>query len=180
MQRLAISCVFGIMSFGIDVIGNLQNKLLPVMSFKSTLSQVKRIKKGEYVGYKLSWQAPRDGLYGIIPVGYADGYDFMLSNKAVVEIAGHTAPIIGRISMDMSTVDLSSIPDVMPDEELCLLGGKSKETRAENLSALYDGSAYELLCQVGRRAKRYYLMKEQVLSQCAACASGLHRQRLCR
>lgn len=154
---------FGIMSFGIDVIGDLQDNLLPVMSFKSTLSQVKRIKKGEYVGYKLSWQAPRDGLYGIIPVGYADGYDFMLSNKAVVEIAGHTAPIIGRISMDMSTVDLSSIPDVMPDEELCLLGGKSKETRAENLSALYDGSAYELLCQVGRRAKRYYLMKEQVL-----------------
>ncbi|MCB5234715.1 MAG: alanine racemase [Candidatus Cloacimonetes bacterium] len=154
---------FGIMSFGIDVIGNLQDKLLPVMSFKSTLTQVKRIKKGEYVGYKLSWQAQQDGLYGIIPVGYADGYDFMLSNKAVVEIVGKTCPIIGRISMDMSTVDLSTLPNVLPDEELCLLGGKCKETRAENLSALYGGSPYELLCQVGRRAKRYYLMKEQVL-----------------
>lgn len=154
---------FGILSFGVDTTGEFSDKLKPVMTFKSTLSQIKEIKKGEYVGYNQSYKAAQDGLYGIIPVGYADGYDFMLSNRGFVEYKGQLSKVIGKVSMDMITMEIDPALSPCTDDIVILLGGAKPETRAENLAALYNGSAYELLCQVGRRARRFYLYEDKLL-----------------
>lgn len=154
----------GILSYGIYTHHDQKAKikLRPVMSFISHLAQIKEIKAGEGLGYQLSWKAREDTLFGIIPVGYADGYDFLLSNRGVAMIGGQICPVIGRVSMDMICVDLSGYKDAQTGDEVILMGQGVEALRAEHLVASYSGSAYELLCQVGRRAKRYYVQRGAV------------------
>lgn len=156
----------GILSYGIKTneITQAALDLKPVMTFKANLSQIKRIGRGEPIGYNLSWKAQRDSVYGILPIGYADGYEYLLGNKASVLLRNQLCPVIGRISMDMITVDLTDIPEAGIGDEVTLLGDSVPDLRAEQLSSLYGGSAYELLCQVGRRAKRYYFQDQQLES----------------
>ncbi len=137
--------------------------LTPVMTFKTILSQIKNIRQGESVGYNRSWIAEKDGLYGILPIGYADGYDFLLSNRGSVRLQNKLCKVIGRISMDMICIDLSEVESAQIGDVACLLGGSDPETRAENLVASYQGNPYELLCQVGRRAKRFYFRDGHLL-----------------
>jgi len=148
----------GILSFGINTMGEHPpvQDLKPVMTFKSIISQIKRIAQGESVGYNRDWHASEDTIYGIIPIGYADGYDFLLSNKGQVLCKNRLYPVIGRISMDMITVGLGSSSKVRPGDEVTLLGAGHPSIRAEQLAILYKGSPYELTCQIGRRARRYY------------------------
>ncbi len=149
----------GIMSYGIYTHPDQKQrvKLKPVMSFKSAVAQIKRIPAGASVGYNRSWIAQRDTVYAVIPVGYADGYDFLLSNRGQVALNQKTCPVIGRVSMDMICVDATDAGDLEIGDEAVLLGGNLEKLRAENLVQSYQGSSYELLCQVGRRAKRHYL-----------------------
>lgn len=157
----------GIMSYGVytDAAQYQELNLKSVMTFKSALAQIKDIKKGEFVGYNKTWKAPREGRYGIIPVGYADGYDFLLSNRGIVSVNGQICKVIGKVSMDMVTIDLSSIGTAKTGDEVIMMGGSANLLRAEQLAAKYKGSAYELLCQVGRRARRYYFDKGRLISQ---------------
>lgn len=156
----------GIMSYGIYTNSKQYNylNLKSVMTFKSTIAQIKKLCIDDYIGYNKTWQATQDGLYGIIPIGYADGYDFLLSNKGAVAVNGQICRVIGRVSMDMITVDMSSIPRPDIGNEVILMGGGSNMLRAEQLASKYNGSAYELLCQVGRRAKRYYYSEGKLVS----------------
>jgi alanine racemase len=156
----------GIMSYGVytDPLQYQTIDLKSVMTFKSSVAQVKEIKKGERVGYNLTWKAAQDGQYGIIPIGYADGYDFLLSNAGIVKINDQICPVIGKVSMDIITVDLSHIPEVKAGAEVVLMGGGANLLRAEQLTRKYHGSPYELLCQIGRRAKRYYYSKGKLVA----------------
>ncbi len=151
-------CRLGILSYGIYTHPSQLKKitLKPVMTFKSTVSQLKEVPAGATVGYNRSWQASRPTRIAVIPVGYADGYDFLLSNRGTIALKGALCPVIGRVSMDLICVDATDAKDVRLGDEVVLLGNSAPELRAENLAASYGGSAYELLCQVGRRAKRYY------------------------
>jgi alanine racemase len=157
----------GIMSYGVytDPSQYEHLKLKSVMTFKSTLAHIKDFRKGECVGYNCTWKASRDGKYGIIPIGYADGYDFLLSNLGIVSIRGQICNVIGKVSMDMITVDLTSIAEADIGDEVILMGGGTNLLRAEHLTFKYKGSAYELLCQIGRRAKRYYFNQGKLVSQ---------------
>jgi alanine racemase len=159
-------CRLGILSYGVYTHPSQRDmiKLKPVMTFKSTLSQIKTITKGSFVGYNLTWQARRATRYAVIPVGYADGYDFLLSNKGFVSIKDRLCPVIGKVSMDMICVDVTDISDAKTGDEVILLGGNKEELRAENLTSLYQGSAYELLCQVGRRARRFYYKNGKLIT----------------
>jgi alanine racemase len=138
----------GILSYGIythpDQVSRINLK--PVMTFISTLSLIKEIKQGEGLGYNLTWHAPRDGRYGIVPVGYADGYDYLLGNKALVQTPVGLSPVIGKVSMDMITIDLTDLPTVKEGDELILLGGSQSETRAESIAALTT-LCIRLLCR---------------------------------
>ncbi len=151
-------CRWGILSYGVYTHPGqaAQIALRPVMTFKSALAQLKTIPKGAGVGYNLSWTAARKTRCAIVPVGYADGYDFLLSNRGVVSLRGKLCPVIGRVSMDLLCVDATAVPAATLGDEVILLGNAEPELRAESLAARYQGSAYELLCQVGRRAKRHY------------------------
>lgn len=153
----------GIMAYGIQIPLQEDLGLQPVMTFKTTLSQIKHISKGESIGYNRSWIADKDCVYGILPIGYADGYDFMLSNNGVVWLDNVLCKVIGRISMDMICIDLSDIDKPKIGDVATLLGGSRLETRAENLVAKYGGNSYELLCQVGRRAKSYFFQNGKLI-----------------
>lgn len=155
----------GILSYGIYTDQGQRTKitLKPVMQFRSRVSLVKDIKKGDTCGYNRLWTAEQDTRYAIIPVGYADGYDYLLGNQAVVSIGDQLFPVIGKISMDMLTIDIGN-STVQVGDEVCLLGGSTPNTHVENLVASYNGSSYELLCQVGRRARRYFYLYGKLCS----------------
>lgn len=155
----------GLLSYGVYTDESIKNKiqLKPVMTFKSRLSHIKTAEQHESIGYNRTYQVNKSTRYGIIPVGYADGYDFLLSGKGMTEINQKICPVIGKISMDMIAVDLTECQEAEIGNTVILLGGENYQTSAETITELYHGSSYELLCQIGRRAKRYFLENDRVL-----------------
>ncbi len=155
----------GLLSYGIYSHESLCGKidLRPVMTFKSRISYISNAKKGESVGYNRTYFAQRDILYAIIPVGYADGYDYLLSNKGKVLINGKVCPVIGKVSMDMTAVDVTELDSVNTGDEVILFGDENPEIRIETLCKSFGGSAYEMLCQTGRRAKRFYMRGSDIV-----------------
>jgi len=148
----------GIMAYGfylVDLLRPVVN-LKPIMSFKSRVSHLGYAKAGDTIGYNRKYTVYSDTRYAIIPVGYADGYDFLLSNKGCVSIGGYICGILGKVSMDMLCVDITNADDVQLYDEVLLLGGDVPMLDAQRLSSLYGSHVYELLCQLGRRAQRYY------------------------
>ncbi|MEA2096606.1 MAG: alanine racemase, partial [Candidatus Cloacimonadota bacterium] len=148
----------GLLSYGIYSNTEMKDKvnLKPVMTFKSHITQIKSAKKDDSIGYNRTFMVPNDMNYAVLPVGYADGYDFLLSNKGKVVIKNNVCDIVGKISMDMIAVDISTVAEPEVGDEVILLGDDNENITAENLTSLYDGLSYELLSQIGRRAKRYY------------------------
>lgn len=136
--------------------------LKPVMSFKSNICRIKTAHKGDSVGYNRTFIAERETKYGIIPVGYADGYDYLLSNKGYVKIAEKLCPVIGKVSMDMISVDITDTPDIKTGDEVTLVNGG--DLKAEKITGLYNGLPYELMSQIGRRAKRYYRENGKIIA----------------
>lgn len=168
----------GLLSYGVYPDEKLKEKidLRPVMTFKSSICQIKTALRGETIGYNRSFTAQRNTRYAVIPVGYADGYDFLLSNRGKVQINYFSqkekervskpktalCPVIGRISMDMITVDVTEYSDIQNGDEVILLN--SGDLRSEKIVTLYDGLTYELLSQIGRRARRYYHRNNEIVA----------------
>lgn len=156
----------GLLSYGIYTDTSLCEKisLKPVMTFKSRVSSVNRVEKGESVGYNRTYIAQQETPYAIVPIGYADGYDYLLSNRGTLLIHQVPCPVIGKVSMDMTAVDISSVPEeVRPGDEVVVFGDEHPGVRVETLCKSYHGSPYELLCQTGRRARRFYLKDGDII-----------------
>lgn len=128
--------------------------IIPVMTVKSVVSLVKNIKKGDSVGYGLTFTAESDMRIATVSAGYADGYPRKLSNKGYVLINGQKANIIGRISMDQMTVDVTEIDNVKMGDEVILFG---KDLSVDVLATLTDTINYELICGISPRVKRVIL-----------------------
>ncbi len=156
----------GLLSYGVYTDNSLKKKinLKPVMNFKSRITQLKTAEKGESIGYNRTFITPDKMKYAILPVGYADGYDFMLSNKGKVLIKDELCDVLGKVSMDMIAVDVTELAEISVGDEVILLGDDHDSIRAESLTSLYSGSSYEILCQIGRRAKRYYKKNGKIIS----------------
>ena len=156
----------GLLSYGIYTDDYLKEKikLKPVMTFKSRISQIKFAEKDDAIGYNRTYISNKKIKYAILPIGYADGYDFLLSNKGKVLIQNKLCNVIGKVSMDMIAIDISDIPNAKIGEDVVLLGDENESIKAENLTKLYQGSSYEILCQIGRRAKRYYQENGEIIS----------------
>ncbi|MFC2075125.1 alanine racemase [Bdellovibrionota bacterium] len=134
-----------------------QVSLKPVMHYKTGIIGIKRVKKGESVGYGGTYRAPTDISMGILPVGYADGYNRLLSNKAEVLVGGRRVPVIGNVSMDLTTVDLSGVPDAKIGDEVVLFGTQGDEwVSAWELAQLCGTISYEVFCSVSPRVPRIY------------------------
>ena len=120
--------------------------LKPVMCWKTRIAQLKSLQAGEYVGYGRTFRCTRPTRLAILPVGYANGYDRGLSNKAHVLIRGKRAPVCGRVMMNMLTVDVSDIEDVAGAEEVVLLGIQGEESISAEMMAGWLGTInYEVV-----------------------------------
>jgi len=144
--------------------------LKPIITWTSRLVHTKWIETGTTVGYGRTWRAKRRTRVGLVPVGYADGYPVALSNKAVVRVqtsAGwQSAPVIGRVSMDQLTIDLTDVApvDVAVGAVVELIGDDaSSGNHLATLSRLANVQPYMLLCGLSSRIARVY--RNQVLPQ---------------
>lgn len=129
--------------------------LKPVLTWKTVISEIKEIPKGSYVGYDLTCRVTKKSRIAILPIGYWHGYDRGLGNIGEVLVKGRRARVLGRISMDMTTIDLTGIPNVRPGDEVVLLGSQGKDAIwADELAHLIGTSAYELLTRINPLIRR--------------------------
>ncbi len=127
--------------------------LEPVMSWKTYVAELKDLPPNWGVSYGRTFVTKRRTRVAVLPVGYADGYLRSLSNKAHVLIKGKKAPVIGRITMDWTMVDVTDLTDVKKGDEVLLFG---KGLGVEELAAQAGTIPYEITCLAGRRAKRVF------------------------
>lgn len=146
-------CRAGIVLYGLTPSADLKlpQDFIPVMSFKSVVSQVKEIREGDTVSYGRTFKAQRNMTVATVSAGYADGYSRLLSNRGYVLINGKRANIIGRVCMDQFCVDVTDIPNVKRDDEVLLFG---KDLPVEELAEAIGTINYELVCAVSSRVKR--------------------------
>ncbi len=152
----------GLMTYGIYPSQGIESKarLAPVMSFKTSVVLLKSFPPGHGIGYNSTFVTSRQTSIATIPVGYGDGYAFILSNQADALIRGRRAPIVGRISMDMCTVDVTHIPGCKVGDEVVLLGKQGREyISANEIAEKAKTISYEVLCALGKRAPRVFLQK---------------------
>ncbi len=100
--------------------------ITPILEWKTTIINIQHINEGQYVGYDRTFQANRPMRIACVPVGYFDGFDFRLYNQAEVKIDTHYARIVGRISMNLTTIDVTDIPYAQIGTEVSLMGNDSK------------------------------------------------------
>ncbi len=132
--------------------------LRPAVTLWARIARLAHLDVGDTVGYGRTYQAPGPRTIGLIPVGYADGYHRALSNRGFVLIAGRRAPVVGRVSMDQITVDVTDVPGVREGDPVVVAGGTDPEGPGfETLADLAGTIAYELLTHLGRRLPRVYL-----------------------
>jgi alanine racemase len=124
-------------------------ELTPVLSWKTRIVQIKNLPEGSFVGYGCTFRTTRKTLLGVLPVGYSDGYDRALGNRAHVLVRGKRAPVIGRICMNLSMVDLTDVPGVRLEEEVVLLGSSGQERISAETMAEWAGTInYEVVTRI--------------------------------
>jgi len=132
-------------------------KLKPVMEFAARVVHLDRKPAGTYIGYGRACRLDRDTTVAVVSAGYADGYDRRFSSRAVVTIGGKPAPVLGRVSMDLTTVDATAVGAVTPGDKAVLFSADPKAPNSvEKLAALIDTIPYTLVCGVSKRVDRIY------------------------
>ena len=152
----------GIMSYGIYPSPETRDKasLVPVMSFKTRVVLVKEFPEGYSIGYGRTFITRKQTRIATIPVGYGDGFAWLLSNQGEALIRGKRVPIAGRISMDICTLDVSPISECAVGDEVVLMGEQGGERiTADGIAAKVHSISYEILCALGKRAPRVFLHK---------------------
>jgi alanine racemase len=131
--------------------------LRPVMSLYSRIELLKQVSKGEKLGYGGTFETQRDSLIATLPIGYDDGYRRAFSNKSRVIVRGEFAPVVGRVSMDLTIIDVTDVPDVALDDRVTLLGKHGdRSIAAEDLGQLAGTISYEVTCGISNRVPRIY------------------------
>lgn len=136
-------------------------ELRPVMSLHSRIMLLKWVPRGETIGYGCTFEASRRSLIATVPIGYHDGYMRGLSNRAHVIVRGVYAPIAGRVSMDLTLIDVTDVPGVELQDQVTLLGWDRRHAelliRAEDLARIAGTLSYEVTCGIGERVPRTYI-----------------------
>jgi alanine racemase len=147
----------GIALYGADPLSDRKSAardLQPVMTMKSIVLAVNRHRQGDMIGYANTFTCSKDMEIAVIATGYADGYPRHKIDTAQVEIAGRLCDIVGRVSMDMITVDVSGLDNVGVGDEVTLFGVSPNVCDLADCSQMIP---YEILCNVGAHARREYL-----------------------
>ncbi|MCB9893707.1 MAG: alanine racemase [Planctomycetes bacterium] len=140
-----------------DAQGN-ADQLKPALELKSRILFIKEVPEGTPIGYSRTYYTPAPARIATLPVGYNDGYRTSLSNKAETLVRGVRCPVVGRVSMDYTTIDVSLVPDAAVGDEVTLIGrdGEDQISLAE-VAAWAEAIPYEILCGLGRRVARVYM-----------------------
>ncbi|NOY52444.1 MAG: alanine racemase [Deltaproteobacteria bacterium] len=149
----------GIMLYGIAPSEDfsLQEPLAPVLSWETRIIHLKEVPAGTPLSYGHTFVTGRPSRIATLPVGYADGYPRRLSNRAQVLLHGHRAPVVGRVTMDMTLIDVTGIHETALGDRVTLLGKDGgEEITAWELARWNDSIAYEILCGIRRRVPRIY------------------------
>ena len=140
-----------------DLEGRRRLDLKPVLTLRARLAAVRRLPAGMCIGYGCTYRLPREMTVGTVSAGYADGLPLALSNRGYLLINGYQCPVIGRISMDYTTVDLSQVPDARcGDEVICLGGTPPHAISVEDWANIKGTHSYDIICSFGSRVERVY------------------------
>lgn len=132
--------------------------LMPVMSLRSNILAVRNLPADSSVSYGSTFVTKRDSRIAVVPVGYADGYNRLFSNNAEMLVRGRRVPVIGRVCMDMTMLDVTDVADVMEGDEVMILGRQGQEMiTATELAGRLNTISYEILTSLGTRARKVYL-----------------------
>ena len=150
----------GIVLYGLkpDISNIIPEGIAPALTWKSVLSMVKPVHAGEYIGYGRTFKVERESVIATVATGYADGLSRHLSNKGFVMINGQRAPIVGRICMDQTLVDVTDIPDVAMGMHAILLGRSGQLLyNADDMAHDLGTIGYEVMCNITKRVQRFYV-----------------------
>ena len=130
----------------------------PAMTWKSVISLVKELEEGESISYGRSFITNRKSKIATVTTGYADGYNRHLSNRGFVMIKGQKAPIVGRICMDQTLVDVTDITDVKMGDVVILMGSDGTNSYdADDMANDLGSIGYEIICNISKRVQRFYV-----------------------
>ena len=132
--------------------------LKPALSWRTVVSEIKKVKKGESIGYDYTETFARDSKIAIIPIGYWHGFCRNLSSVSNVLIRGQEAKVMGRVSMDMIIVDVTDIENIEIGDVVTIIGkDQDKEISAQDFAQLSDTSWYEIITTINPLIKRIYI-----------------------
>jgi alanine racemase len=150
----------GILIYGLDPSEEAPRPLdfIPALSFKTQVASVKSVLAGTYIGYGCTFRTKRASRIAVLMVGYADGFRRTLSNCGEVLVHGKRAPVVGRVCMDMTMIDVTDIDGVQPGDEVVLIGEQgTEEIRAEEVARNLGTNNYETVTTISARVERRYI-----------------------
>jgi len=132
--------------------------LAPVMSLKSRLVQIRDMPAGASVSYGRTFVTERPMRMGVVAVGYGHGYSWLMSNRGRMLVGGRLVPIVGRVTMDLTMVDLEAVPDAQVGDEVVLFGEQGGASLPlEEVARLSETLPYEIMCTIGKRVSRIFV-----------------------
>ncbi|MDA3788998.1 MAG: alanine racemase [Desulfobacula sp.] len=132
-------------------------KLAPAMRLTSIVTSVRKVAKGFYISYGMTHETQKATRLASVPVGYADGFSRRFSSNSFMLVKGHRAPVVGRVCMDQTMIDVGDIPNVKTGDEVVLIGSQGNETiGADELATRINTINYEIVSALTFRVKRIY------------------------
>jgi len=150
----------GIATYGLypsDEVNQSKVKLKPVMTLKSSIIHLKKVPAGFPVSYGITYRTEKPTTIATVPVGYADGYNRLLSSRGQMLVRGKRVPIVGRVCMDLTMLDVGALKDVMIEDEVVVFGQQGIEAlTADELAASLNTINYEIVTSITARVPRIY------------------------
>ncbi|MBI3740983.1 MAG: alanine racemase [Chloroflexi bacterium] len=150
----------GILIYGLDPSPHVPapRDFIPALAFKTEIAQIKSVPRGTRVSYGATFVTARTSRIAVLMIGYADGFRRMPKNYGAVLVRGQRAPIVGRVCMDQTMIDVTDIPDAREGDEVVLIGAQGKEKiSAEDVAEILGTNNYETVTTISARVPRVYV-----------------------
>lgn len=149
----------GIMLYGCPPFhGNPGQDLIPAMTIKARIIDIRHLPEGTPISYCRTFVTKRPSRIGVLAMGYADGFNRLFSNNAQVLVKGQKVPVVGRVCMDLTMIDLTDVTDAETDDEAVVIGNQGGQAiTADELAGRANTISYEVLTSLGNRSRRVYV-----------------------
>ena len=140
--------------------------LQPVLSFRTRISHIKTVRTGDCISYGRTYQAKEPRRIATVTIGYADGYSRLLSNRGEVLVNGVRCPIVGRVCMDQTMIDITEVPHPVVGTVVTLIGQDGDDCiTADELAGIYGTIGYEVVCGISKRVPRIFMQNHKMIHQ---------------